>query len=452
MNGRGWRISTAVLFFCALSARPVPIRAVQDEDLRRDAVVRAVEKARPTVVNVNTEEVVESSPFGRFGDPFFDRFFSDFFESAPRRKITSKSLGSGVIVDPRGYILTNEHVITRASRIQVTLADERSFPAKIIGTDPDHDLAVIKVDAKESLPAVEIGSSDHLMIGERVIAIGNPFGLTHTVTTGVVSATRRSIRTGAGRIYYDFIQTDAAINPGNSGGPLLDITGRMVGVNTAVYAEGMGIGFAIPVAVARRVVDDLVRYGQVRTVWIGMAVGGAREEEAGAGERPHGGLPVLRLERDGPAQRAGVREGDLVLAVGGQPVRSAGEFHYQVGRFTKGELVPLQLARGRKTIEFVVQAEPLSLEAVDEISWDWLGFAVKESRAGFAVAKVRADGQAAEIGLAAGDLILQVGGEEVSTREEYGRGILVASQRGKVLLLIQRGRRGYYINIPIGKE
>ena len=240
-------------------------------------MVRAVEKARPTVVNVNTEEEVAVSPFGGGGDPIFDRFFRDFFEAAPRRRVASRSLGSGVIVDPRGYILTNEHVVARASRISVTLADERTYPAKLVGTDPDHDLAVIKVDAKEPFPAVETGDSDRLLIGEQVIAIGNPFGLTHTVTTGVVSATRRSIRTGQGRLYYDFVQTDAAINPGNSGGPLLDITGRMIGVNTAIYSEGMGIGFAIPAAVARRVVEDLVRYGQVQAVWVGLAVGDARE-------------------------------------------------------------------------------------------------------------------------------------------------------------------------------
>ena len=172
------------------SSSPACARLTDDE-LRRDAVVRAVEKARPTVVNVNTEEEVAVSPFGAGGDPIFERFFRDFFETAPRRRVATRSLGSGVIVDPRGYILTNEHVVARASRISVTLADERTYPAKLVGTDPDHDLAVVKVDAKEPFPAVETGDSDHLLIGERVIAIGNPFGLSHTVTTGVVSATRR---------------------------------------------------------------------------------------------------------------------------------------------------------------------------------------------------------------------------------------------------------------------
>jgi S1-C subfamily serine protease len=401
------------------------------------------------VVNVNTEEEVAVSPFGAAGDPIFDRFFRDFFESAPRRRVTSRSLGSGVFVDPRGYFVTNEHVVARASRISVTLADERSFPAKIVGTDPDHDLAVIKVEAREPLPAIETGDSDHLLIGERVIAIGNPFGLTHTVTTGVVSATRRSIRTGGGRLYYDFVQTDAAINPGNSGGPLLDIAGRMIGVNTAVYSEGMGIGFAIPVAVARRVVEDLVRYGQVQEVWAGLAVGEAREQEPGAGERPRGGLPVLRIAVGGPAAQAGVEEGDLVLAVGGTAVRSAGEFHYHVGRHAAGETVALAVRRGKKSLEISVRTEQFSAKVARAIAWEWLGLSVKSSSAGMAVSKVRTGGPASEIGLEPGDLILQVGGEEGPTEDEFAHGVMLAFQRGGLPLLVQRGRRGYFITLPI---
>jgi len=438
-------------FFLALFllGAAFPASALTDEELRRDAVVRAVEKARPTVVNVNTEEEVAVSPFGSGGDPIFERFFRDFSETAPRHTIASRSLGSGVVVDPRGYILTNEHVIARASRISVTFADERRYPAKIVGTDPDHDLAVIKIESKEPLPAVETGDSDHLLIGERVIAIGNPFGLTHTVTTGVVSATRRSIRTGQGRPYYDFVQTDAAINPGNSGGPLLDITGRMIGVNTAIYSEGMGIGFAIPAAVAHRVVEDLIRYGQVQAVWVGMAVGDAREEDSGAGERPRGGLPVLRMAAGGPAARVGVEESDVVLAVGGTAVRSAGEFHYHVGRHAAGETVSLTVRRGKKSLDIPVRAEQFSAKVAETIAWEWLGFSVKSSRAGMGISRVRAGGTAAEIGLEPGDLILQVGGEEIATDEEFAHGVMLAFQRGAFPLLVQRGRRGYYITLPI---
>jgi S1-C subfamily serine protease len=271
------------------------------------------------------------------------------------------------------------------------------------------------------------------------------------VTTGVVSATRRSIRTGRGRLYYDFVQTDAAINPGNSGGPLLDITGRMIGVNTAVYSEGMGIGFAIPIGVARRVVEDLVRYGQVQAVWVGIAVGDAREEEPGAGERPRGGLPVLRLAEGGPAARAGVEEEDLILAVGGAPVRSAGEFHYQIGRRTAGETVAISLRRGNQAREVSLRAEQFTAKVAGAIGWELLGLGVKSSQAGMAVSKVRTRSPAAEIGLEPGDIILQVGGEEVSSDDEFAHGVMLAFQRGAFPMLVQRGRRGYYITLPIAR-
>ncbi|MHB8835332.1 MAG: trypsin-like peptidase domain-containing protein [Candidatus Methylomirabilia bacterium] len=436
--------------FVLLAGAFSPAFALTDDELRRDAVGRAVARARPTVVNINTEEDIAVSPFGGGGDPLFERFFRDFFEAAPRRRVASRSLGSGVIVDPRGYILTNEHVVARASRISVTLADERTYPAKLVGTDSDHDLAVIKVDAKDPFPTVETGDSDRLLIGEKVIAIGNPFGLSHTVTTGVVSATRRSIRTGQGRLYYDFVQTDAAINPGNSGGPLLDITGRMIGVNTAVYSEGMGIGFAIPAAVASRVVEDLVRYGQVQPVWVGLAVGDARsDQETGAGQRPRGGLPVLRVAEGSPAVRAGLAEGDLVLAVGGAEVRSAGEFHHRVGRHGVGETVKITVRRGKAALDYSVRTEQFSAKVAGTIAWEWLGLAVKSSRGSMAVSRVRKGGAAAQIGLEPGDLILQVGGEEISTNDEFAHGVMLAIQRGAFPMLVQRGRRGYYVTLPI---
>ena len=223
----------------------------------------------------------------------------------------------------------------------------------------------------------------------------------------------------------------------------------MIGVNTAVYSEGMGIGFAIPAAVARRAVEDLVRYGQVQSVWVGLAVGEAREEEPQAGERPRGGLPVLRLAEGGPAARAGVEEGDLVVTVGGTPVRSAGEFHYHVGRRGPGETVELGLRRGKKSLALAVRTEQFTPKVAATIGWEWLGLTVKESRAGLAVAKVRAGGAAAEIGLEPDDLILQVGGEEARTEAEYAHGVMLAFQRGVFPMLVQRGRRGYYITLPI---
>jgi serine protease Do len=381
--------------------------------------------------------------FSGFGDPFFDRFFSDFFDSSPRRRRPTRSLGSGVIIDPEGYILTNEHVVSRTSRVRITLSDERSLPATMIGSDPDHDLAVLKVDASEPLPALALGTSSRLLIGEKVIAIGNPFGLSHTVTTGVVSATERSIRTSDGTVYYNFIQTDAAINPGNSGGPLLDITGRMIGINTAIYAQGQGIGFAIPADTARRIVDDLVRYGEVRPLWLGMAVG-ARQNGPGDGR-----VAVLRLLRGGSGEKAGLREGDVVTRVGREDVRSVGEYYFRVGNFKPGQFVPLRILRGRSEIDFIVRAEVPDGEDVGGLAWEWFGLQVGRDRRGLFLQKVRRDTPAGRIGLEPGDRLLEVENTRTDSGEEFAEAFLSGALRGKVLLLVQRGRYGYHITLKL---
>ena len=226
-----------IFLICLLIPAPSLTRAApinETHPSRETPVVLTVKKVGPAVVNISTERVMKER-INPFGDPFLDRFFGDFFNVFPERSFKQESLGSGVIIDPEGYILTNEHVILKTSQIHVTLADRREFEAKLIGADPKSDLAVIKIDAKETLPFVKMGTSDDLMIGETVIAIGNPFGLSHTVTTGVISALNRSVRIKDDRVYKDFIQTDASINPGNSGGPLMNIQGDLIGINTAIY-------------------------------------------------------------------------------------------------------------------------------------------------------------------------------------------------------------------------
>ena len=240
--------------------------------IRRTPVVEAVKRVSPAVVNISTETIVarQTSPFPAFRDPLFEEFFHDFFEPRVER-YKQTSLGSGVVIRPDGYILTNQHVVLRGSQIKVTLADDRDFEAQLVGADSDSDLAVLKVKTDTSLPYINMGDSDDLMIGETVIAIGNPFGLSHTVTTGVVSALGRSLKTGE-QTYYDFIQTDASINPGNSGGPLLNLSGDLIGINTAIYQKAQGIGFAIPINRARRIVTDLISYGEVHVPWVGAIV------------------------------------------------------------------------------------------------------------------------------------------------------------------------------------
>ncbi|HJW70433.1 MAG TPA: trypsin-like peptidase domain-containing protein, partial [Candidatus Binatia bacterium] len=292
--------------------------APETEPMRRSRVVEAVERARPAVVNISTEQVVIQRPSPV--DPFFDEFFRDFFDSRPRRS-TRRSLGSGVIVRGDGTILTNEHVILRGGRIHVTLADGGEYEAKLVGRDPDADLAVLRIDAGR-VPYIALGSSSDLMIGETVIAIGNPFGLSHTVTTGVVSATKRTLQTG-GRTFTDFIQTDASINPGNSGGPLVDLQGRIVGINTAIVAPSggnVGIGFAVPINMARQVTDQLTRYGEIKRGRIGVAIQDLTPDIAQAlGTKYTQGAVIARVEPGSAAERAGLRTNDLVVAVNGVP-------------------------------------------------------------------------------------------------------------------------------------
>ena len=241
---------------------------------RENAIVRAVREVSPAVVNISTSKFVERgvNPFFPWeNDDLFNRFFRDFFEPR-RRQYVQKSLGSGVIIDStHKYILTNHHVIVRASKIVITLANQKEFEARVVGTDPESDLAVLKIETDSAIPAITMGGSDDLMIGETVIAIGNPFGLSHTVTTGVISALNRSVRTQTG-VYHNFIQIDASINPGNSGGPLLNINGELIGINTAIYSGAEGIGFAIPIDRAKGIVNDLINYGRVHTAWLGIMV------------------------------------------------------------------------------------------------------------------------------------------------------------------------------------
>ena len=307
----------ALIFSIMLFVNPSDNPAA--ENPRESAVVTAVKKVSPVVVNISSEFEVRKriNPFSGFGmDPSFENFFNDFFDPGFERRYKRSSLGSGVIIDgKRGFILTNQHVILKSKTITVGLKDGREFKAQIVGADPDSDLAVLRISSPKALPDITMGDSSNLMIGETVIAIGNPFGFSNTVTTGVISATNRSIRT-EGMVYHDFIQTDASINPGNSGGPLLNINGELIGVNTAIYAKAQGIGFAIPINTAKRIVSDLIRYGEVIPAWIGITVQDidadlARYLKASAIK----GVLVKKAEKSGPAGKAGIREGDIILSI-----------------------------------------------------------------------------------------------------------------------------------------
>jgi Do/DeqQ family serine protease len=322
----------------------------------------AVEKAAPTVVNINTAKVVSvrQNPF--FDDPMFRQFFGRELDNliTPRKRVET-SLGSGVIMSEQGYLLTNHHVIRGADAIQVSLRDGRTAQAKVVGSDPDTDLAVLKIDLPK-LPAITLGQSERLRIGDVVLAIGNPFGVGQTVTMGIVSATGRN-KLGI-NVFENFIQTDAAINPGNSGGALVDAEGNLVGINTAIFSKSggyQGIGFAIPAALARSVLDDIIRHGRPIRGWIGVDGNVITPELARALDlKTTQGVIIAGVVRNGPAHRAGVEPGDVIQTIDGVKITDAREALMAISARKPGSQVRLGLMREGKslTIEVPVIERP----------------------------------------------------------------------------------------------
>ena len=306
----------------------------------------AAKLASPAVVSIATTQVnAPAHPFQN--DPWFRFFYGDREDQAPQQ-----GLGSGVIVSPEGYILTNNHVIEGAAEIQVTLSDSRRAIAQLIGADPDTDLAILRIDL-ERLPVITLGNSDTAQVGDRVLAIGNPFGVGQTVTSGIVSALGRN-QLGI-NTFENFIQTDAAINPGNSGGALVDVNGNLIGINTAIFSRSggsMGIGFAIPVSTARQVLEGIVRDGQVVRGWVGiepMELTAELAETFGLPKQSEGVI-VTGVLQNGPAANAGLRPGDMLLKVAGQPVKNVGELLTQIASLTPGKAAKLEVLRRNQTL------------------------------------------------------------------------------------------------------
>ena len=317
----------------------------------------AAKKAAPAVVSINTSKAPEKNPNGE--DPWFKFFFGE------RGNEPQTSLGSGVIVSPSGYILTNNHVVEGADEIEVVLSDGRHTLAKVIGTDPDTDLAILKIDL-DRLPVIVLGNSDALQVGDRVLAIGNPFGVGQTVTGGIVSALGRNhlgINT-----FENFIQTDAAINPGNSGGALVDINGNLMGINTAIYSRSggsMGIGFAIPVSTARQVLDAIVKDGRVTRGWIGVEPNNLSPELAhtfglpppkGGSDDAVAGVIITGVLQSGPAAQAGIRPGDVIVSVAGKPIGNVGDLLTSVAALKPG--VPVKFALLRQKVQVEISVTP----------------------------------------------------------------------------------------------
>ncbi|MCL6634232.1 MAG: trypsin-like peptidase domain-containing protein [Peptococcaceae bacterium] len=340
-------------------SNPGAVQGAPLPGLGPDTIPDIVSRVSPAVVRINT--VVKRNggsqldPF--FNDPFFRRFFGDQF-SMPSQPEVSRGLGSGFIVSADGYILTNEHVISGADEIEVTLAGrEEPYRARLVGSDHDLDLAVLKIDAGGDLPTVPLGNSDTVRVGDWVVAIGNPYGLDHTVTVGVISAKGRPV-TVEDRRYRNLLQTDASINPGNSGGPLLNLKGEVVGINTAINAQAQGIGFAIPSSTVQSVFNDLVQRGKVDHPWLGVYLQQVTADVARyLGLKSLSGALIASVVKGSPAYKAGLQQGDVVVRYNGSEINSPSDLIEQVGATAVGSRVEVQFVRGGETRTATVTIE-----------------------------------------------------------------------------------------------
>jgi len=438
----------ALLTVTSLAHGSLPV-AVDGESLPSLAPV--LERVTPSVVNVYTQTRVRvRSPL--MDDPFFRRFFN--VPDIPRERI-SQSLGSGVIVDAdEGYVLTNNHVIAGADDISVTLSDGRNFEAEVIGTDPDTDLAMIRIPA-EDLQALPFADSSRLRVGDFVVAVGNPFGLGQTVTSGIVSALGR---TGfRGLEFQNFIQTDASINPGNSGGALINLRGELVGINSAIFTPSggnVGIGFAIPSAMARHVMDQLARFGEVRRGTLGIYVQDLTADLAGAFglDKGHGVL-VAEVASGSAADKAGLRAGDVVTSIAGYPVKSAQEFHNFEGQFPVGEPLDLEYVRDQSAKRTRVQVEELKVLEGGRIDARLEGAVFEElspkqrsdAAGGVLISELEPGSRLARQGLREGDFI--TGSNRMRIRDLGEFQEVIRSVSGTLYLQVRRNGKDYVARI-----
>lgn len=436
------------------------------KDVPKD--ILATQQAFTSLVKVVTPAVVNISTVSRKKavQPFFEfsPFFGELFDEAPSRPRYRKesSLGSGFIINRDGYIITNDHVVRDAESIQVKLSNENIYDAKIVGSDPKSDIAVIRINSKEPLPVAVLGDSDKLQVGQWAIAIGNPFGLDRTVTVGVVSATGRSnmgIET-----YENFIQTDASINPGNSGGPLLNVNGEVIGINTAIVAAGQGIGFAIPVNMAKRIVDQLVKKGSVTRAWLGVAIQPVTPEIASSfGLEKAKGALIADVMAGSPAEKAGLKQGDILLSFDGKEVKDARQLQLVVADAPVGKQVVAEIFRDGRVQKVSLQlasgdsAEAKKPKSAKAAVAGVLGLDVEElprSKAqsgitGVIVSAVDPEGVTAGSGIQRGDIITSVNQKKIGSLPEYYSAMKDAEKRGSVALLVRRGDTSIYFAIKL---
>jgi serine protease Do len=434
-----------------------------------DSFSDLAEKARPSVVNIRTVKTVKGkgqvfrhfngNPFNE-RDPFHD-FFAPFFRGNPMPDFKQRSLGSGFIIDSEGYIVTNNHVVENASEIKVKLAGGKELKAKIVGRDPNTDVALIKVPASRDLKPLQMGNSDSVKVGSWVVAIGSPFGLEQTVTAGIVSAKGRIIGSGP---YDDFIQTDASINPGNSGGPLINLDGEVVGINTAIVAQGQGIGFAIPMNMAHRIVDQLKNEGEVTRGWLGVAIQNITPELAEYyGAKDLKGALVIEVYENDPAEKAGIRPKDVIVAVDGKPIESSRDLSRTIAESPVGKKITVTLIRKgeKKTVKVKLKKRDdnpqmadrrpnertdelgLSVSAMTDEMAGRLGFG--EDETGVIVTGVEPESKAQDAGLRQGDLIKEVNRAPVNSVKEFNRKVRDVGSGETIQFLVKRAGSGYIV-------
>jgi serine protease Do len=439
------------------------------------------EHLSPSVVNISsTQEVKGTSGFGPGGqggpggpggpggegDPFHEFFepFERFFGPQHRLPYKAKSLGSGFIIDTKGYILTNNHVVENADEIVVKLSSGREFKAKVVGRDQKTDIALIEIHGATDLQPVILGESGALKVGQWVVAIGNPFGLENTVTAGIVSAIGRHINQGP---YDDFIQTDAAINPGNSGGPLLNTKGEVIGINTAIFSRGggnIGIGFAIPIDLAKEIVPQLKEKGHVTRGWLGVMIQKVTPQIAESlGLQDAKGALVADLVKDGPAEAAGLKQGDVIAEYDGKPVNDSAELPLLVARTPVGKSVKVKVIRDKKEETFTIKIAELKEEETAQAgsgTTEDLGLTVQtltpdlaenlgleRTMKGVVVTEVEPGGPATDAGLRRGDVILEVNRQGVKDVDAYRKALKAAGKGKSVLFLVRRGDNTIFLAV-----
>lgn len=441
-------------------------------------IVSIVKKSSPAVVNIDTETMVKQSimtnPFG--GDPFFEEFFGgDIFggggNGSQERMVPQRGKGSGFIVTRDGYILTNNHVIEGADKIKVTLLDGRSFDAKKVGQDPTFDLAVIQIKAPD-LPVLVLGDSDATEVGEWVVAIGNPLGFENSVTAGVVSAKNRTLQ-APGVNFQGFMQTDAAINPGNSGGPLIDLSGRVVGINTAIVPYAQGIGFAVPINMAKQIMEDLIKHGEVRRGWLGVTVQPLTAALVDAYRIPvKEGSIIADVEPNSPADKYGLKRGDVIVSIAGKEVKNSQDVVFSVRNKLSGDKVDFEIYRdGKKRKVEVILGEidkgngqktgtkPLPGSKGLSGSSKQMGITAAvidselqreyklDSKEGLVVTSVDRGSLGARLGLQPGDVILEVNRTKMKTLDDWDK--VMGAKNRSLGILMSRGGQTLFISVEM---